>query len=104
MADETDSVIGKHILVGLTYLDHAGAVAKQVQLHGTITHLTEHTMYFDRADGDGEFSIPFNGELGLAAPEAIYTLSSTGEQVSDVDYLASWTVHPNPDGAPGDAG
>lgn len=53
-------MIGKRILVGLTYLD---------------------------------------GELELANPEAIYTLRSMGKQVIGVEYLASWTIHPDPDTA-----
>lgn len=92
-----DTIFGKRILVGLTYLNGAGEVAKQIQLHGIITRLAEHSLYFERADGSGEFSIPFDGKLELANPESIYTLRSAGESVSGVDFIASWTIHPNPE-------
>jgi len=92
-----DTILGRRILVGLTYLDGAGEVTKQIQLHGIISRLAEHSLYFERADGSGEFSIPFDGELDAADPESIYTLRSTGESVSGVDFIASWTIHPNPD-------
>jgi hypothetical protein len=89
-----NSIIGKRILVGLTYLDDAGAVREQVQHHGLITHVSESTLVFDRADGAGELSIPFEPEIDTADPEAVYTLSSTGEEVTGVDLLASWTINP----------
>ncbi|WP_342117549.1 hypothetical protein [Pseudoduganella sp. OTU4001] len=92
-----DTIYGKRILVGLTYLDSAGDVTKQIQLHGIISRLAEHSLYFERSDGGGEFSIPFDGELDVADPDSIYTLRSTGESVSGVNFIASWTIHPNPD-------
>ncbi|HEX8605634.1 MAG TPA: hypothetical protein VF774_23535 [Pseudoduganella sp.] len=95
--NEHDTILGKHILIGLTYLDRHGDIARQVQLHGTISRIAEHTLYFDRADGAGEFSIPFDGELDSADPEDTYTLRSSGEAVTGVHFIASWTVHPNPD-------
>jgi hypothetical protein len=93
--DET--VVGKRILVGLTYLDQVGEVSKQIQLHGLILRLGEHSLYFERADGQGEFAIPFDGELDAGDPEATYTLRSTGEEVTGVHFIASWTVHPPAD-------
>jgi hypothetical protein len=92
-------LIGKHILVGLTYLDHNGDVARQLQLHGLISCVGDHTLQFERADGKGDFSIPFDGVLPAGQPDAVYTLRATGEQVTGVDYVVSWTIHPNPDGA-----
>jgi hypothetical protein len=59
-------VIGKRILVGLTYLDRHGAVAKQIQFHGIVSPASGHTLRFERSDDGGTFSIPFDGELELA--------------------------------------
>ncbi len=92
--NEKETIFGKHILVGLTYLDKSGEISKRIQLHGTIVRISEHSLYFDRADGQGEFSIPFDGELEEGDYEAVYTLSSTGEEVKKVDYISSWTIHP----------
>lgn len=94
MSNQTESILGKHILIGLTYLDAYGKVDKQVQLHGTITAVAGETLYFDRADGEGEFSVPFDGGLMTAEPDAIFTLKSTGEMVERVDFIASWTIRP----------
>ena len=89
---EGDSIVGKHLLVGLTYLDNNGQVKKQLQLHGTILEISETTVIFERADGGGTFSIPFDGEFESANPEDLYTLSSTGEEVRGVELLSSWTI------------
>lgn len=91
-----DTIFGKRILVGLTYLDASGEVTDQLQLHGIISRLAEHSLYFERADGGGEFSIPFDGELDVTDPDSIYTLRSTGEALTGVNFVASWTIHPNP--------
>ena len=87
----THLFVGKRILVGLTYLNANGDV--QEQLHGLISSVDEHTLTFEKADGSGQFSIPFDGQLAAADPEAIYTLRSTGEAVSGVNFVASFTIH-----------
>ena len=46
-----DQYIGKHLLVGLTYVDHHDEVTEQRQLHGTITRITEDGIFFDLANG-----------------------------------------------------
>lgn len=87
-------LVGQRILVGLTYLDADGEVREQKQLHGVIAAADENTVAFERADGAGRFSIPFDGELDTADPEAIYTLHSTGEAISGVNFVASFTIRP----------
>lgn len=89
--------MGKRILVGLTYLDAAGQVREQVQMHGLIDGVGDHTLVFEKSDGSGSFTIPFGGELDAADPAAVYTLRSTGEAVTAVDFLASFTIHTPPE-------
>ncbi len=95
MSSDNATIFGKKILVGLTYLDKQGQVVRKLQIHGLITRLeSNNTLYFDRADGEGEFSIPFEGELEPAECDAVYTLSSTGEKIENVHFVSSWTIHP----------
>jgi len=94
---EGDSIIGRHILVGLTYLDEDENIKERVQLHGSISSISNNTITLDRADGKGIFSIPFDGELETADPETTYTLESTGEVVKKVDLIVSWTIRPPTD-------
>lgn len=93
MSNATIDLVGKRILVGLTYLGHDGAVTRQLQLHGIVTEVEEGALRFERADGGGTFSVPNDGSPASADPEAVYTLHATGEAVSGIDYVASWTIH-----------
>lgn len=86
--------VGKKILVGLTYLNANGEVREQLQLHGSISSVGDHTVAFVKADGSGQFSIPFDGQLDTADPEAVYTLRSATESVTGVNFVASFTIHP----------
>jgi hypothetical protein len=54
--------LGKHLLVGLTYLNDDESVREQVQLHGIINKISDNTIVFERADNGNEFSIPFDEE------------------------------------------
>jgi len=98
---QEETIVGKHILVGLAYMDRAGEVKQKVQTHGTITRVEEGVLYLERADGGGEFSIPCEGELEVADPGATYTLESTGEKISGIDFTSAWEIHPpDEEGAP----
>ena len=93
----TDQVLlGQKILVGLTYLRANGEVREQKQLHGLICGVEAHTLSFEQANGAGIFSIPFHGELESADPEAVYTLRSTSEAITGVNFIASFTIHAKP--------
>ncbi|MFO1252930.1 MAG: hypothetical protein U1E77_17775 [Inhella sp.] len=93
----TDQVLlGQKILVGLTYLHANGQVREQKQLHGHICAVEANTLSFEQAHGAGIFSIPFGGELDSADPEAVYTLRNTGEVVTGVNFIASFTIHAKP--------
>jgi len=98
-----ESLLVQKILVGLTYMATCGTVRDQKQLHGIICGVSDHTVSFEQSNGAGRFSIPFDGELESADPEAIYRLRSTGEAVSGVNFVASFTVHPPPHGENSDA-
>lgn len=91
-------MIGKRILVGLTYLDQAGEVSSQIQMHGLIRSTEGHTLVFDRSDGSGDFCIPFDGSLEESDPELIYTLRGTGEKVTGVHYVSTFVIHEGADG------
>jgi len=93
-----DDYIGKHVLVGLTYVDHTNTVTKQAQLHGTITRITDEGIFFEPANGEGEFSLPPDVDSLRPAKPGEYRLRSTGEVVVDPDYVSSWTINAQPPG------
>lgn len=90
--------IGKHLLVGLTYRDDNGEVIKRVQLHGIITRITKEGIFIERADGNGEFTLPSDLEsLEPTIPGAEYRINITGEVVRDADYMSNWTIDMPPE-------
>ena len=95
---EHSEYLGKHILVGMTYIDHNDTLVEQIQFHGTITRITEEGIFIDRADGTGEFSLPPDLDSLHPAKAGEYRLRSTGEVVVDPDYLSTWTVTSPPPG------
>ena len=90
-----EKYIGKHLLVGLTYLNKDESIEERIQLHGIINGISANTISFERADNGEDCSIPFDEEsLEKGQPEAVYVLKSTGEAVENVDFISSWTIHP----------
>ncbi len=94
MEPSTDALVGKRILVGSTFVTDDGSVARRVELHGVISKPpADGTLCFERADGGGEFTIPYDGQLAKADPRATYTLKTTGEAVTGVDHIATFEIH-----------
>ena len=89
MAD-TEQYIGKHLLAGITYLDHEKNVTKQIQVHGTITRINEQGIFFVQSNGE-EFSLPPDPKSPKPASPGSYRLRSTGEVVENPDFISSWT-------------
>lgn len=91
--DEGKVYIGKYLLIGITYLDSNGEAKKHIQLHGKISRITKEGIFFNRADGKGEFALPNDLQSLEPAPSgAEYRLKSTGEVVRDVDYISNYVV------------
>jgi len=84
--------IGKTVLLGVTYLDHDEKLKAQRQWVGTI-------MTFSNADGiriklrdsDEPCALPPDPRGIRKANRGIYKLRTTGEEIVDPDYLATWT-------------
>jgi RNase P/RNase MRP subunit p29 len=97
MAGRTDDataarLIGKHALVGLTYVNADGTLRKHVQLHGRITAVDETKITMRLHGSDEEFTLPPDPEWFEPAEPGEYRLRSTGEVVVDPDLLASLTI------------
>jgi hypothetical protein len=88
------SFVGKHLLIGLTYLDHLGEVVEQKQLHGEITRITPHEgVIISLAPSGDEFRLPPDLRSLQVAPPGEYRLRSTGEVVVNLDLLTQWTIN-----------
>ena len=95
------SLVGKRVLVGLTYRDHDGAVVETVQYHGTIVDVNAQDGVAVSPVGlDELFWLPPDLRAFEKAPRGAYRLRSTGEVVLHPDLLCSWTVREPTRGAP----
>jgi hypothetical protein len=90
-----DDLIGKKLLIGLTYTSKDGKVLEQSQLHGRVASASEHTGILVKLDGlrAGEsYKLPPDLRSFFPAKAGEYTLRSTGEVVVDPDFMANWIV------------
>lgn len=88
----TAAHIGKHLLFGITYLDHEGNELSRFQGHGTIVGVEP--LITVRLHGTNEeFTLP--PEVDEAEPGE-YRIRSTGEIIVDPDLLARWMVRAPP--------
>lgn len=87
------SLVGKRVLVGLTYRDHDGTVIETVQYHGAIVSVdAQEGVAVSRVGLDELFWLPPDLRAFEEAPRGAYRLHSTGEVVLHPDLLCSWTV------------
>lgn len=93
MAENFDSLIGKTIIIGITRLDTDGAVFEQIQMHGTVQDASAGGIVVRLSTGSCYKLPPDYGAIN-EAPPGEYRFRSTGEVVSNLDYMTTWTIHP----------
>lgn len=86
-----ENMIGKTILVGMTFYNKNDEFAGQKQSWGKIVAVTENTIYIKQSDGEN-FEIPNDPSAIEAAKPGEYRLKSTGEVVKKPDFLSTWNV------------
>ena len=93
--DEARSIVGKHILVGVTHRNRAEEILEFEQFHGTIIRASKDGGIIVQLAGSAEerWLPPDLSRLEAARPGQ-YRLKSTGEIVIDPDYLSTWNVYP----------
>ncbi len=85
-------LIGKHLLIGLTYVNGNDEVVEQIQAHGNIVAVSDNTVILIREDTGDEFSIPYDEDALLPADPGEYRLRGSGGVVADPDYISTWTI------------
>ncbi|MCR9214403.1 MAG: hypothetical protein NXI13_11855 [Proteobacteria bacterium] len=91
----SEELLGKYLLIGLTYVDGNDEVVEQVQTHGKIVAVSKNTVTIFRENSGDEFSIPYDAENLIPAEPGEYCLRGNGEIVIDPDFLSSWTINKN---------
>jgi hypothetical protein len=89
-----DSYVGKYILVGITYTDHAGKELRVQQLHGVILRASlEGILISLRGVRQGqEWNMPPDTRSISYAKHGTYRLRETGEEIENPDLVASWIL------------
>lgn len=86
-----DELIGKLLLVGITYYTNNNEFIEQKQFFGTVTEANESIIRIKQQDGT-EFTLPPDLSSTKRARPGEYKLRSTGEIVTDPDFLATWNL------------
>jgi len=98
MAEDLDeklaaSFVGKHLLVGITYLNPADEPIEQKQAHGRILRINPgEGVVIALHDSGDEFKLPPDLGSFQVAPPGEYRLRGTGEVVVNPDLTCTWTV------------
>jgi hypothetical protein len=85
-------VIGKHLLVGLTFLRHSGEIIEQKQLHGIVEQITRQAGIVLRLPDGSAYRLPPDLRGIQEAPPGTYRSRATGEEVHNPDFLYTWTI------------
>jgi len=91
--ESLEVMIGKRILVGITYLGSGDEPDDTVQLTGTVTAV-EPLVTIDHGQ-PAPFTLPPLQDAYDRAPPGKYTLRGSGEVVENPDFIATWTVSPS---------
>lgn len=90
-----DALIGKTVIIGLTYVDASDAVVRRVQMHGVIgLASTDEGVRIDLSGAKtGEtYWLPPDVSNFEPAQPGVYRLKETGEEIIDPDFLSTWTI------------
>jgi len=100
--ERAHALVGKTVLLGLTFKDAEGELIEQLQRHGVVTQADEDEGIIIRLVGPGQvwhgelYPIPPDlSSLSEAAPGA-YRLRSTGETIVDPDFTSTWEIQSPP--------
>jgi hypothetical protein len=90
---EAAALIGKSLLIGITYVNHANEAIEQEQMHGQIIRATKDEGIVIALEPSGEeFALPPALDAIYPAAPGEYRLRGSGEIVVDPDYTATFTV------------
>jgi hypothetical protein len=81
------------VLIGLTYLDHNEKLIEQRQCVGAIlTFSNEEGIRIKLQDSDEPLDLPPDPRGIRVAKPGTYRLRSTGQEVVNPDFVATWTI------------
>ena len=88
-------LIGKHVLIGVTVQNRRGEFTRQEQFHGIVLSADEKAgikvMLKGTREGEENWLPPATNVFEPAEP-GVYKLRSTGEEVVDPAFTATWLL------------
>lgn len=84
-----EELLGKVLLVGITYYTHDNEVIEQKQFYGTVTEANSSIIRLKQKD-ETELTLPPDLSSTKRARPGEYKLRSTGEIVVNPDFFATW--------------
>lgn len=87
-----NELVGKTVLVGVTYVDADDEPTERVQYCGLVLHADDEGVQLRRSDTLESQWLPPRLESYVEAESGEYRLRSTGEVIVDPDYHSTWTV------------
>ena len=87
-----DELIGKVLLVGVTYYTHDDELIEQKQFYGEVIQADENIICIKQKDG-AKFTLPPDLSSIKRAKKGEYKLRCNGEIVVNPDFLATWKVN-----------
>lgn len=91
-----EDLLGKVLLIGLTYYTHDNVLIERQQYCGTVIESNNKTICIKQKNGE-LFSLPPDLSSTKPAPPGEYRLRSTGETVINPDFLSTWNVNEPPE-------
>jgi hypothetical protein len=91
MALTFSDVLGKTMLIGITYYTHDRQPIEQKQFHGIVESADDRGIIIRRTNGC-VFTLPPDLDSTLPAEPGVYRLRSTGEVVENPDFLSTWNL------------
>ncbi len=88
-------LVGKYVLVGLTYVDQNGEVISKAEVHGRVKSADRlSNIVLDRTgqNDDLDFKLPPDTAVFGPGGPGEYRLHSSGEVVKNPDALATWVI------------
>jgi hypothetical protein len=87
-----NSIEGKIVLIGLSFINTEGELIERYQTHGFIEGLTELGILRIIQPDNTTFQIPYDHDTFNKAEPGDYRARATGIIIKDPDFIISWEV------------
>lgn len=94
--EDAEKLIGKYILIGITYVDSNNNVTKRKQLHGIIKRISKKKGILVSLKGVNKgqnYNLPPDYSNFHKASTGSYHLRSTNENIENLDLTTIWTIN-----------